>query len=81
MFFDMLDDYDVFKVIIYKDPEIITMYDMNIESIEEYDDEVVIRGTGNSFIILVGEPDIIMNDDSEKEFIFYEGEIRVGIIF
>lgn len=80
-FFDMLDDYDNLKVIIYKKPEIISMFDMSVEGIEEYDDEIIIRGMGNTFIILVGEPEIITNDNLEEEFIFHEGEMGVGVIF
>ena len=80
-FFDMLDNHDNLKVIFYKDLEIITMFDMSIESIEEYDDEIVIRGMGNTFVILGGEPKANINDDLEEEFIFDKGDVRVGIIF
>ena len=81
MFFDMLGEYDNFKVIFYNGLEILSMFDMSIENVEEYDDEIIIRGVGNSFVILTGEPDIITNDDLEKEFIFNEEEVRIGIIF
>ena len=80
-FFDMLDNHDNLKVIFYKDLEIIAMFDMSIESIEEYDDEIVIRGMGNTFVILDGEPKANINDDLEEEFIFDKGDVRVGIIF
>ena len=81
LFFDMLDNHDILKVILYKELEILSMFDMNIENIEEYDDEIVIRGSGNSFIILTGEPEVIINNDLEKEFIFNKDKTHIGIIF
>ena len=81
LFFNMFDNYDNFKVIIYKKEEIISMFNINMGGIEDYDDEIIVRGMDNSFIILIGDPEVIINDDLEKEFIFHEGEIEVGIIF
>ena len=80
-FFDALDNYDNFKVIVYINDNIPMMFNMDVVNIEDYDDELVVRGSGNSFIYLKGIPQITVNEYEETEFIFEDEGVRIGIIF
>jgi len=80
-FFDMLGEYDNLKVYIYADDEIISKFDMDIVHVEEYGDEIVVRGTGTAFISLQGDPELDEVPFEDTEYIFKNGSTRIGVIF
>ena len=75
-FFETLGNYDHVTATIYVGDEIPVVFKMPIVSVEDYDDEVCIRGEGEAFLILSGEPAF----DEENEYVFDQGAYQVGII-
>ena len=69
-------------VTIYNNHEIISRFKLNIINIDEYDDEFIIYGDNNDFVILDCN-NIIQNIDGydEIEFLFGSGSMKIGISF
>ena len=84
-FIDAATEYenDHFVVTIYNGDEIYGRFKMNTVSIEEYDDEIVIYGDDNDFVILPDETIeiVAMDDGDEIEFLFGSGDQKIGITF
>ena len=74
-FFETLGDYDHVTATLYVGDEIPMIFKMPIVSVENYDEEVCIRGEGGTFLILSGDPTV----DEEGEYLFDQGNYQVGI--
>ena len=79
-FFDTLGECDILTIILYCNEEIPAKFNLNVVSVEDYDDEIIVRGDGTSFVSLQGEPRII-EDLGDTEFIFKNGNCEVGVVF
>lgn len=64
----------------YHNDEIPGVLKMKIDSVEDYDDEFIIRSSNNTFIILSGDPVVNKVNDEEEEFIFAMGNVDVGVV-
>ena len=83
-FLDTIDEFDncKFTITIYHNDEIISRFKIKETSIEEYDDEIVIYGEQNDFIILnCQDINIETGEDNEIEFLFGTGDRRIGVEF
>ena len=81
-FYEMFGRFDNLKVTVYYGDEIPAIFNITDVTVEEYDDELIIRGIGNTFVILKGDPRITKSEiDDEEEFVFNSGEMLLGITF
>lgn len=79
-FLNFLGEYNNLTIIFYYFDEIPAILKIEIESLEEYDDEIIIRGNNNTYIILQGEPTMIKNEENEEEYVFKNGNLNIGVI-
>ena len=79
-FCDLLSNGDDLEITFYYKSEIPAVFKMKIDSVEDYDDEFIIRSSNNTFIILSGDPVANSVNDEEEEFIFAMGNLDVGVI-
>ena len=77
-FFELLGEHDKINVAFYVGQDLPAMLKMNVVSVEDYDDEIVVRGDGGEFIILPGDP--VFNEEDE-EYIFGKEIFQIGIKF
>lgn len=69
-------------ITIYNGDEISVRFKMYAESFNDYDDEFVIYGVENDFVILDATNIITQIDEyDETEFMFGAGDHKIGIIF
>ena len=81
MFLEMLDEHSSFIAIVYVGDEIPLKVDMNVIGVEDYDDEIVIRGDKNTFIILPGNPEVHEEPFGDVEFVFTQDPYQIGVTF
>lgn len=79
-FNELLDNGNEMIITFYCKSEIPGVLKMKIDSIEDYDDEFIIRSSNNTFIILSGDPVVNEINDEEEEYIFGMGNIDVGVV-
>lgn len=79
-FYELANEHDNAIITFYHKSEIPCVIKMKIDSVEDYDDEIIIRSSDNTFIILQGDPAVRTTDDEEEEFIFGMGNIDVGAV-
>jgi len=79
-FFEMVGEYNNLTVIFYNGDEIPAMTHMDIVSVEDYDEEILIRGNGSDFIMLYGDPELKEEPFDDTEYLFGEGNFHIGII-
>ena len=79
-FLNQVGECNNIKVTFYNEEEIPAIVDLDVVSVEDYDDEIVIRGSGNTFVILSGNPDICSSGNDKKEFMFSQGFLKIGVI-
>ena len=79
-FCDLLDNGDDVVITFYYKSEVPAIFKMNIDSVEDYDDEFIIRSSNNTFVILTGDPVVNSVNDEEEEFIFAMGNLDVGVV-
>lgn len=79
-FCDLLDNGNEAIISFYYESEIPAVFKMNIDSVEDYDDEFIIRSSNNTFVILTGDPIANEINDEEEEFIFAMGNLDVGVV-
>jgi hypothetical protein len=77
---DLIGEYDNLTAVFYMGDEIPAMHHMDILSVEDYDDEIVVRGTGSDYVILTGNPKVKEDPYGDTEYIFGTGNYRIGII-
>ena len=75
-FFETLGASDQVTATIYVEEEIPAIFKMSIVSVDDFDDEICIRGEDDEFIILPGDPTV----DEEGEYVFDKGIYQIGII-
>lgn len=80
-FFDVLGEHDCLIAFVHNNDEVLAKFDLNVVSVNEYDDEIVIWGDGTSFIVLQGDPEEGHNLPGETEYVFKNGNYKVGIVF
>lgn len=79
-FSELLDNGNEMVISFYHKSEIPGVLKMKIDSVEDYDDEFIIRSSNNTFIILSGDPVVNEVNDEEKEYIFAMGNVDVGVV-
>ena len=79
-FGELLSNGNEVIITFYHKSEIPGVLKMNIDSVEDYDDEFIIRNSDNTFIILSGNPIVNVINDEEEEFIFTIGNVDVGVV-
>ena len=79
-FSELLDNGNEVIITFYHKSEIPGVLKINIDSVEDYDDEFIIRSSNNTFIILSGDPVVNAVNDEEEEFIFAMGNVDVGVV-
>ena len=79
MFLNALDEHNNLTAVVYVGDEIPLKVDMNVMSVEDYDDEIVVRGDRNTFIILPGDPEVHEEPFDETEFVFTQDSYQVGV--
>lgn len=82
-FLNALEEYDNDKLVItvHDGDEISCRFKISISTIDEYDDEIIIRGDDNDFVILSGEPKNIIEDEIDEEFLFRNGNQILEVEF
>ena len=79
-FCDLLDNGNEAIISFYYESEVPAIFKMNIDSVEDYGDEFIVRNSNNTFIILAGDPIANEINDEEEEFIFAMGNLDVGVV-
>lgn len=73
---------DVVSVTFYNDDEPIGSCKIIMSSIEDYDDEIIIRGMYNDFVIInCSTLEITIDEYDIHEFIFRAGQNKIGLSF
>ena len=68
--------------VIYSGDEPLIRFKMNITSVNTFDDEIVIYGEDNDFIILCGEPTMVHDEEEDKiVFLFTNSGQKIEIEF
>ena len=79
-FLDLLGNYGNITITFYSGDEIPAIVKMDVISIEDYNDEIVVRGENGEFVILQGEPEETSSPVDGKEFIFTNNDLKIGVV-
>jgi len=81
-FLSILEIADLIVATFYNEDEINCRIKMAVGSFEEYDDEIIIRGEVNDFLILKTDNiEISMDEYGNSEFLFTTGNQKIGVEF
>ena len=84
MLFEALDECvnDMITVTFYNYDEICGIFKMEILSVDEFDDEVILYGDRNQHVVIpLGNVDVIDDDDDVREFHVTTDSITYSIVF
>ena len=83
-FLDAIDEFENYEITIttYYNGEIISRYKIVDTSVEEYDDEIIIHGNKNDFVVLnCQDINKEIGEDNVIEYLFGTGEFNIGVEF
>ena len=80
IFLNLAGEYGNATITFYYEEEIPAIMKMSIISVEDYDDEIVLRGENGEFVILSGDIEEVSDPTDKKEFIFGNNIFKIGVV-